>query len=226
MKHFTILGERCSGTIFTQYALMFNFKIDYRTTEYKNVKEKHFFGFSENLAQQEEADETLFIFVIRNPIDWIDSFFKRLHHVAPENKKSIHNFLNNEWYSIYELGDEIHTEIMLDRNMHTGKRYKDIFELRKTKNDYLINTFVHKVKNFMVLRYEDLRDNYDATLDMIQELFQLERKNKNGYEKVPRYKGTYTALYYKKPILIPDEAVEEIKKRVDIEQEKSFGYIL
>jgi hypothetical protein len=221
MKYFSILGERCSGTHFVEYALINNFNITYRRLQ----KEKHFFGHGDEVFKNKDADDTLFIYVIRHPIDWIDSFFKRLHHVPPENKRNIYNFINNEFYSIYEEGPEINSEIMEDRNIITNERYKNIFELRKIKNDYITNVFSQKVKNFIVVKYEDLRDDYENTLDIIMNNFDLE-KTQPEYEKILNYKGTYTALYYKKPILIPEDVIEKIKKSVDIEQENSFGYII
>jgi hypothetical protein len=220
MKYFSILAERCSGSIFVQYALLRNFNI-----EYKKCQEKHFFGFSEDVFTDNDADETLFIFVIRNPIDWIDSYFKRLHHVPEENRKNIQNFINNEWYSVYEIDPIKNTEIMEDRNMFTGNRYKDIFELRKKKTEYLLNVFKNKVNNFLVLRYEDMRDSYDLTLESIKEKFQLEKRNQD-YVPIPKYKGTYDALYYKKPIIISEDIIDEIKKRLDKVQEENLGYLL
>jgi hypothetical protein len=218
MKYFSILGERCSGTIFTEHAISRNFKLEYR-----DLKTKHTFGHTESIFNIEDIDDILFIFVVRNPVDWIDSFFKRLHHVPPENKESIHSFINNEFYSIHELGSLINTEIMEDRNINTGERYKNIFELRKVKNEYLLNVFKNRVKNFAMLRYEDLRDNYENTLDKLKDEFCLEKTNIE-YETIIRYKGTYTALYFKKPILLPNEVIEEIKSRVDVDQEKELGY--
>jgi hypothetical protein len=218
MKFFTIQGERCSGTHFVQYALLFNFII-----EYKNLKEKHFFGFNEDIYNAENSEDTLFIYVIRHPIDWIDSFFKRLHHVPEENKKKIQNFTNNEFYSIYEEGPEKGTEIMEDRNLFTKERYKDIFELRKTKNEYMLHHVRNKVKHFLLLRYEDLRDDFDNTLKKIQAQFNLKQKHE-VYKKVPKYKGTFIVEYVKKPILLSEETQEEIKKKVDKKQELEIGY--
>ena len=31
----------------------------------------------------------LYICLVRDPIEWIDSLFKRLHHIPPQNKKDI-----------------------------------------------------------------------------------------------------------------------------------------
>jgi hypothetical protein len=222
MKYFSVVGERCSGTTFLVYALLRNFNLIYRL-----FQGKHFFGHGDDevVKQDPDIDETLFIYVVRHPIDWIDSFFKRLHHVAPENKKSITNFLNNEFYSIYEEGEQIHGEMMADRHIFTGERYKNIFELRKTKTDYLLHHFSKKVKHFMVLKYEDLRDDYENTLNRLCSQFKLVKAN-DIYQTIPKYKGTYTALYYKKPILLSEDIIEEIKQKVDVNQESILGYTI
>ena len=62
-------------------------------------------------------------------------------------------------------------EIMEDRNMITQERYKNIFELRKVKIDYFLHTMKQKAKHFLLLRYEDLRDDYENTLHSIKTQF-------------------------------------------------------
>ena len=208
INSFTILSERCTGSHFVQYAIIQNFGLKYINFE------KHFFGHDEV-----NYDSTLCICVVRDAIEWVDSFFKRLHHVPPENK-NIHNFLKEEWYSIHEQGPEINTEIIKDRHMVTKKRYKNILEMRKTKHDYLLNL---KTTHLLILKYEDLRDNYISTLDSIKNKFNLTLIN-NRYEYIIRYKGTYTALYVKKSILLTDEDQLFIKQNIDEEQEKKLGY--
>jgi len=226
MKYFTIQGERCSGTHFIQYALTFNFHIEYKILlNEKHLNEKHFFGFNENIYNEENSNNIIFFYVVRDPVEWIDSFFKRLHHVPAENKKSIENFINNEFYSIYEEGPKNKEEIMEDRNIVTKERYKNIFELRKIKNDYMLNHVKNKVKYFYLLRYEDLRDNYEATLEKIKTTFGLVQKQ-NQYVPVPKYKGTYKVDYYKKPILLNHEIQYKIKQSVDLQQEQELGYLL
>jgi hypothetical protein len=73
------------------------------------------------------------------------------------------------------------------------------------------------------LRYEDLRDNYDATLDKIREHYDFERLH-HPYRVITQYKGTYTAGYFKKPILIGSREQEQIWKRIDGDQEAELGY--
>ena len=158
IEYFTIYGERCSGTNFLMNAILKNFNIAY-TSKYSW---KHFFGHY-NFENNEEEDKTLFICIIRHPITWIDSFYKKLHHIPEQNKENIYTFLFNEFYSI----NDNNVEILEDRNIITKNRNKNIFELRKNKNYYLQNILKKKVKNYILIRYEDLRDNYDSVLNFI-----------------------------------------------------------
>jgi hypothetical protein len=73
------------------------------------------------------------------------------------------------------------------------------------------------------LRYEDLRDDYEPTLERIRNQFHLERKTET-YEPIRKYKGTYNALYEKKPVLLNAEERQYIWANVDIEQETRMGY--
>lgn len=236
IRYFTILGERCSGTHFVQHALLTNFHIQY-------IKgEKHFFGnrefrntldvSTEQLSLHEKhmfeidkipADELLTICLVREPVEWIDSFFKRKHHVPPENKEPIEQFLSCVFYSVYEEPPKKHAEIMEDRNWKTKERYTNIFELRRTKCEYLLDHIPKISKHYLFLRYEDLRDNYENTLENIQNQFQLWKKN-DTYTQIHKYKGTFNALYEKKPILLEEQIREYIWENVDREQEATMGY--
>jgi hypothetical protein len=220
IEKITILGERNSGTNFLQYALLENFKLDY----IRGPEQKHFFGFTEPLND----DNLLTICIFRHPVDWIDSYFKRLHFVPQDNRQNIQSFITNEFYSVRDDENQIKIkgyEIMEDRNYATGERYKNIFELRKMKNDYLLNIIPQKVKNFYMIKYEDLRDDYENTLNKLKEQFNLIRHDNNGeYKQIKNYKGTYIALYNLKPILLIDEIKKLILESVDKEQEKQIGY--
>jgi hypothetical protein len=217
------MGERNSGTHFLQYALQFNFQMQYcRQT-------RHFFGHNDKVDFPSETLDTMIYFsIVREPIEWIDSLFKRLHHIPPENKVNIDAFLNNEWYSIYEEGENNGKEIMEDRNLLTGERYKNIFEMRNVKTNYLLNEVKKKVKHYYFIKYDDLLHDYENTLNKIASKFRLKRRdNASGpFVTVPKYKGTFNALYAKKPILLSQEIQEYIKKNLDIAQENRMKYLL
>jgi hypothetical protein len=220
IKYFTIYGERCSGTNFLMNAILNNFDIKY-TTKYSW---KHFFGFydfNDSFQNSDENNEIFFIGIIRDPISWIDSFYKKMHHIPNENRRTIHTFLFNEFYSIY---DDTMTEIMEDRNFITNKRYKNIFELRKVKNNFLINDMPKKVKNYLLIRYEDIRDNYEIILEYFHIKFKLNKKN-NKYIKINNYKGIKNYRFFIREIKLSKNIIKKIKNNLDLEQEKSLGYL-
>jgi hypothetical protein len=217
IKYFTIYGERCSGTNFLMHSLEDNFDIKF-TAEYAW---KHFFGhYDFDTLSEENNNETLFIGIIRNPIDWINSFSKNMHHIPVENKLNIRTFLFNTFYSVYSNNKEI----IEDRNIITKKRYNNIFELRKVKNNFLINDMKNKVKNYILIRYEDLRDRYDTVLNFLHQKFNLVKKNDN-YVKIDTYKGNNNHPFYVKPITLSKRIIGKIKENIDIEQESSLGYM-
>ena len=153
-----------------------------------------FFCF--NTYDKRNFDDTLYIGIVRNPIYWINSFSKELHHVPEINRKNLHNFLFNEFYSIndeVEILPKLQTVLFNnkpqkvyrysvmreDLNYLTNKKYTNIFELRKLKNDYLMNEMPTKVKNYILINYENLLNNYEETLEFIKNKFNLTQKYAN-----------------------------------------------
>jgi hypothetical protein len=147
-----VYGERCSGTNYIENIISLNFK---QTVTWK-FGWKHFFGF-DNLQNNED---TLFICIVRNPVDWINSLYEHRHHLAEECTNNIESFLTK---TIYSVNDNL-TEIINDRNIYTKERYKNIFELRNTKLKYMLETLPRLVKNHVIIRYEDLLTNFKKTM--------------------------------------------------------------
>lgn len=87
------------------------------------------------------------------------------------------NFYTGAFWSIFG-SDRKGGEIMKDRNIYTGERYKDIFENRKIKCQFLLDDMPKKVKNYKLIKYEDLCENYNKVIDDISVIFDLERKKK------------------------------------------------
>ena len=106
IKKFTVFGERCSGTNFLEQAILQNFNLEI-TWDYGW---KHWIGHHQ-FQNTELEDETLFIGIIREPIGWIDSFFKKPHHLPEHLKKNIQSFIKNEFYSTHvhiKILDSLH----------------------------------------------------------------------------------------------------------------------
>lgn len=171
LKKYTILGERNSGTNYLEKIINTNFhsKIvwDYGW--------KHFFGFS----NYENSDDVVFIGIVRNFPDWANSSLFRPYHLQRELRKNKKNFLTSEFWS---YNDEFSSskdgkEIMEDRNIYTNERYKDIFDCRENKLKFLIEDMPKKVKNFILIRYEDLLYNFGDTVNMIRDKGNFTIKN-------------------------------------------------
>jgi hypothetical protein len=192
IEKFTILGERCSGTNFLEELMKTNFNINV-TWEYGW---KHFFGFYD-FKKTENEDKTLFIGIVRHPIYWIESFFREQHHI-PKKPINIDKFLFDEFYSI----DSNNNVMKEDLNYITGKKYKNIFELRFLKNYYLINTMPNNVKNYILINYENLRDNYEVILDNIKNKFNL-IQNFPIYKNITYYKQEKDKNFKKKNFTLP-----------------------
>ena len=213
MKKVQIYGERCSGTNYLEELLVLNFDVEI-VWDYGH---KHFFGFSDLT----NSDDVLFIGIIRNLEDWINSLYREKHHLPSNLIENVDTFLTNTFYSITKLNDdEIMSdinmnEIMSDRNIDTGERYKNIYELRLVKNKYLIAKMPNLVNNYCLITYDDLVDNF---LDIMNKLKNSGLKIKNSIDfplNVNYFKTFKHILFIKKENIIPKEKIiienEELK---------------
>lgn len=212
MKSFTILGERCSGNHFLKFSILNNFHISYSDIPGSG----HFFSLSSLFPS-----DVLVFCIIRQREPWIDSFFKRLHHIPFLNKLSLYSFISNPFYSVFDdisltITDSPsinETENLSDRHLYFDRRYHNIFELRETKLRYMLEELPKVVlsENLCIIKYEDLRDKYQETMEKIQRVLQLTPKQ-IPFATIPKYKGTYNELFSIKPILISKKISKIIKE--------------
>jgi hypothetical protein len=198
MKKVTIYGERCSGTNYLEELLLLNFDVEI-TWAYGW---KHFFGYTD----LSDTDEVLFIGIIRNLYDWINSFYREKHHLPNHLTKNIDRFLTDTFYSIDLSGDEI----MEDRNMETNERYKNIFELRRVKNKFLIEKMPSLVKNYCIITYDDLTTNF---IDIMNKFKNCGLEIKNDIEfplNISYYKKNKEKIFIKKVNEISKEIIDKI----------------
>ena len=213
---FTIYGERCSGTTYLESLILENFNISITW----NYGWKHFFGFHDFNTHNADDDQTLFIGIVRNPVNWIQSFFSTHFHV-PAELTQIVPFLNNEFYSTNDDGT-VRTE---DLNYVTNRKYKNIFELRRCKNHYLINVMKTNVKNYILINYERLKDDTFTCLNVLQKRFNLKRKS-TIYKNIDHYKNNKNLTYvnHKSNFKLPKRFVSIIINSIDLSQESTLGY--
>ena len=239
ITNFAILGERCSGTNYLEEVIKLNFGLKY-TTMYGN---KHFFCFTD-YSQFRDVDNTLFIGIVRNPIYWLNSFSKELYHVSNDNRKNLKTFLFNEFCSVcneidinnqqdnknfFLIGNKPyvkHYDVNKnDLNYKTGNKYKNIFELRNEKNNYLMKIMPTKVKNYVLINYENLLFNFENTLDLLKKNFDL-TKQFMFYVNVDKYKKTEAYKFVsQRKITFSDELIDTIWGNLDEVQELLLGYL-
>lgn len=177
--HFTIYGERCSGTNYLEELLLANFDIKI-TWDYGW---KHFFGFH-TFNHDEKENNTLFLGLIRNELNWLNSFYRDPHHLPQEVKRTLSSFLFGPFYSIHDNG-KINRN---DLNFITNEKYKNIFDMRAHKLNYLKNIMPTNARNYALIVYDDLINNHDAILSRLQQEFGL----------TPKHSPFKNILYYKK----------------------------
>ena len=218
LKKFTIYGERCSGTNYLEDIITMNFNVEI-TWQYGW---KHFFGFQED--QLQNSDDTLFVCIVRNLPDWINSFYREKHHLPLKFKtnmseeQKIDAFLNKEFWSIYD--NDHNNERLQDRNIYTNERYKNIFELRHTKIKWMLEDLPNKVKNYIFITYEDLINDFTNTLLKIKDKGLEIKTNINFPLNTTNYKKTKNKFVVKinsiptNFILSNPNLIEEYEKKL------------
>lgn len=195
IKKYTIYGERCSGTNYLEQLMLHNFDIEI-TWEYGF---KHYFGFND----LSNSDDVLFIGIIRNICDWMNSLYRKKHDLKPELTKDVDSFLNNTFYSV----DKDNNEYMTDRHIETKKRYKNIFELRHTKNKFLLETMPKLVKNYCLITYDNLIENFSDVMNQIKSYGLIVKNNINFPVNIFYYKYHKDIIYVQKKNRIEDEII-------------------
>lgn len=235
INNYTIFGERCSGTNYLESLININFEIDKI-----EICDKHFFGHIEK-EKLKEYSNTLFICIVRNPFDTFSSLFKILWHLPLKYKNNLTSvekadeFLNKEIYSVNDKDFDYKSwdsEIMEDRHIYTKERYKNIFELRHTKLKYMIDDLPNIVDNYILIKYEDLLNNFEETMNNLKNKGLKIKTNIKFPVNYYRYKNTlndsilYADMKQNKnnDIYLPELLILN-NKNLNEEYEKKLGYL-
>jgi len=211
---FAIFGERCSGTNFLQKSIIDNFNLCFINCQ------KHFFN-----GNIHNDTEHIVFCIVRNPIDYLASFFRTPHHQPIERTKNFIAFISSEFWSVNKKKEEM----MVDRNFEAnGRRYIDIFEMRSVKCKFLFSTVPLLVSNSCFIRYEDLKLNPIKILEDIEQKYGLQRKEKKFYIEKRRIRDDQSVDDIdpiRENYVIEDERAKEIiKTRLDFDVETLIGY--
>lgn len=140
IENFTIFAERHSGTNFLEKCIKNSFGIPV-TWKYGW---KHFWTHHNKTIP--DSQNTLFIGMVRNPYSWIPAMYKKPYHIILK-KTTLLNFMNCKIISVGEKGRVLEQE------------YNDIFNLRETKDQHLLNIMPNICENYLLLNFENLFNN-------------------------------------------------------------------
>lgn len=225
-----VFGERCSGTNYLESLLINNvaFCSDKKSLKSGVFGYKHwFFNNWDDLAR---SDDTLFLVIFRNPVNWLSSLNKTPFHCSPSlHNLSFSEFIRAEWSCIWDdvanvdkTNPKYGTEMMHERDPSTGKRFSNVLELRKAK---LLNwlKMASYTTNIAYLSYEELLKSPESYLPTILERFNVSVKE---FKNTNSYRGFGKKVYVPKPDpVIPVSDADFICKSLDWKSEKLFGYL-
>lgn len=212
IERLKICGERCSGTNFVMYLLHANFP-DVEQTALLEFGQKHFlwwFGtsldkqkleklkYAPNAVDLSDSQNNLFVVVVRDPYDWLRSFYlcpRCVHRSIYEH--GFFHFVSSEWKltDVYHSLDGQYDEID-NYNPWEGRPFINVLEMRKYK---LINylTMSHLVDNYLIVRYEEVDRNPKGFIKYVSDYYNLVKRD--VFIPIDTLKGSHIS-YVKKSI--------------------------
>lgn len=221
INKFVILGERCSGTNLLKMLMETNFDCEY-SIDYHH---KHFFGHFDYDSKIDELPQTIFLCVVRNFYEWVLSFYNKQHHL--KRVSNLQEFLCQEIHSF----DENENEIQQDMNFETLEPYKNIFDLRKTKCCFMLDTLPKKVHHYYYINYENICNSLQQVnfLEKLASLFPLNKKNHmftsiSFNAQIYNHSNVKKLFSPQKYFFYDSKILEYIDANLDVALEKRLGY--
>ena len=199
IKSFTIFGERNSGTTYLKKILEYNLKIPFT----KKFGSKHWFiknlkprGISNTTTDTEciddlkNSDNTLFIFIVRNPFDWCCSMFKKPHHIH-SCKDNLYEFLTQKHISYEKYIPKEHrngpTKWQENKdNFYFIEEAENLIILRNLKNKHFSN-LENYVKNFYLIKQENLKNDIKRLVNKFNLKLKYNEFKFINYKKPSKY---------------------------------------
>jgi len=239
IQYIQIFGERNSGTNFLHKTIESNL---IRLPEIgPQFGWKHGFTNRQRI-KKEDTNSVLFICMFKDPYAWFSSMHEKPHHAPQLYNMEFSNFIRTEWacykgkkYHLRAQNLELdpilpEQEMMQERHPKTKERFKNVIELRNTKNKYFLN-LKKLAENVIYLRYEDFYLDPASKLREILAPFDLECKEdfhvSNAYHgKSQKLKWDKKEFYREKKYLekFSEEDLDFVNEHLDFELEHELGY--
>lgn len=207
IKDFTIMAERHCGTNFIEKYMNKVYGLK-NNTEYGP---KHFFGFNDKYIL-DHSDNTIIIGIVRNPYDWLMAMYNKPWHMRkcdghPNPMDTLEKLLTKKIRNFWK-----NKEMSYDRHIKEHRLYKDIFELREDKHNYLLETLPKLAKNYILINYETLCNNIKLFTDNLNQNFSIKINHLDN-------------SFIQKKYTIPDETtLNTINAKLIWKTENILGY--
>jgi hypothetical protein len=189
ITHYTIFGERNSGTNYLTKVMDHNFNL--MSTKAFGFKHWYIKGIGDrgrsNTTTDMEcllpvdnklADSTLFILIVRDPFSWIESMFNAPHSIRPCERHNISRFIRQYHYCKelvcpFDHGPESASPWTLDpiSGDYFIEEAENIVDIRNRKNQHFLQ-LRGIVKHFWIVCSEHLKFDISA----MKEHFNLQLK--------------------------------------------------
>jgi len=232
LERLKVCGERCSGTDFVWHLLHGNFH-QLQVVSSTDYVQKHclwWFGTPSGLDNLDSLhlnsfyidflDDCLIVVVIRDPYDWLRSYY-HYQWCVPKSlwNNAFHDFVSREWIpTIKPLEDRKGDYSNID---FWHPSFRNILELRKGKTENYLE-LGHRVGNYLFVRYEDVRDNPEEFIEYVGNYFALQKTP--SFDEVDTHMASHVPYVPKHYFSIASEDLQFINQEIDWELENKVGY--
>lgn len=225
ISNFCVLGERVSGTCVLASLLAQNI-VGFKEVVFKH---KHFFQNLDDIRRANTSG-TLFVYITREPVAWVQSLCKTPYHTHVSLKnKNVSAFIRKEWYCVEDEASGVSQdsrqygkEMLHERDPNTGERFRNVLRMRSAKIAHTL-ALSEIVENFVHVRLSDLQNDPEKVIDIICGKYRL-RRHRN-FSPVTTVRGKGRVLY--KPTIYPDLSQEDknfLLQELDLDAEAELGH--
>ncbi len=238
ITHFTIFGERCSGTNYLEKLVKTNFGLTL-TWEYgfkhctPFCSEDSFEpGPSKNIKKC--TNHILFLMIARNPYDWMRSLYRTPFHFANEVKQlPFVQFIQTDKHTVWNEELDVYpsdhkynqTHLLTGINPDTALPFENLCDLRNCKNKSYLNVKIC-VNNFEYINYDELSVNPEKYMNLLAETFNL--KYVKSFTNIESYRGVVgvDSIPYKpkKYVTVNSTALTFINTNLEWPMEYRLGF--
>lgn len=225
ISEYALFGCRCSGTNYVDNLIKKNLMIKKNSKLGWKHTNKILFGLD---YRKSDYDNVLFIYVVRNPYDWIRSLSNNRWHATPEVKKyKFSQFIRSEWKSIYDKDfvnpknpkfGTILTEDLDDlNNYHISPIHMRTYKIKKIEQQ------LSQIKNFIIINYDEVIKDPQLFIKNLSQKFKLD--SSTNFDPILKYKGVTSTDYVKKIYYeINAEDLEYLNNILDWNLENKYGF--